>query len=303
VTAYLARRTLQSLAVLVLLTLIVFVLLRQTPGAARAAVLGGAAHRTFLLEYLSWLGQVLHGNLGFAYSRGQSVASLLAASLPRTLALTVTATVIALVVALPLGLVQAARRNSLTDHTLRGLTLLCYGTPAFVLGSVLILVFALRLHMFGAQGPQAAGFWGVVTDWRDLTLPVATLSLVTIALFTRYMRASALDSLAEEYVEAARARGAGERRVLVTHVLRNSLVPVVTLVGLSIPQIVGGAVVVESLFNIQGMGWQIWQAAQNHDFPVTLGFTLVIGVGAVIGSLLADVSHALLDPRVRDAQR
>jgi peptide/nickel transport system permease protein len=303
VTTYLVHRALQAVAVLILVTLIVFVLLWQTPGGARAAVLGiGGAHRTFLLEYLTWLGQVLHGNLGFSASRGQSVASLLAASLPRTLALMVTSTVIALLVAVPLGIVQAARRNMVTDHALRGLTLLFYGMPTFVLGSVLILVFALRLHMFGAEGPQATGFWGVITDWRDMTLPVATLSLVTIALFARYMRASALDSLAEEYVEAARARGAGERRVLARHVLRNSLVPVVTLVGLSIPQIIGGAVVVESLFNIQGMGWQIWQAAQNHDFPVTLGFTLIIGVGAVLGSLLADVGHALLDPRVRIAQ-
>jgi peptide/nickel transport system permease protein len=303
VTAYLARRALQSVVVLVLVTFIVFVLLRQTPGGSRAAVLGlGGAHRAFLLQYLTWLGQVLHGNLGYAYAQNQSVASLLAASLPRTLALTVTATVIALLVALPLGLIQAARRNTVTDHALRGLTLLFYAMPAFVLGSVLILVFALRLHVFGPEGPQVAGFWGAIADWRAMTLPVATLALLTIALFARYMRSSALDSLAEEYVEAARSRGAGEGRVLARHVLRNSLVPVVTLVGLSIPQIVGGAVVVESLFNIQGMGWQIWQAAQNHDFPVTLGFTLVIGVGAVVGSLLADVGHALLDPRVRNAQ-
>ena len=108
---------------------------------------------------------------------------------------------------------------------------------------------------------------------------------MTIAIFARYMRSAALDSLGQDYVEAARARGAGQRRVLVMHVLRNSLVPVVTLVGLSFPQIIGGALVVESLFNIQGMGWQIWQAAQNHDFPVMLGFTLVIGVAAAVGSL------------------
>src|SRR5262249_60409866 len=106
-------------------------------------------------------------------------------------------------------------------------------------------------------------------------------------------------SLGEDYVEAARARGAGEPRVLTAHVLRNSLVPVVTLIGLSVPQIMGGALVVESLFNIQGVGWQIWQAAQQHDFPVTLGFSLVIAIGAVIGSLLADVGYAMLNPRVR----
>jgi peptide/nickel transport system permease protein len=302
-TSYLVRRALQAVLVLVLVTLIVFGLLRLTPGGAQAAALGSAAaHQTFLVEYLSWLGQVLHGNLGFDNAGNISVSALLAASLPRTLALTVTSTVIALVVALPVGMIQAARRRTATDHTLRGLTLLFYGMPAFVLGSVLILVFAIRLHMFGAEGPQAPGFLGVITDWQDLTLPVATLSLVTVAVFARYMRSSAVNSLAQDYAEAARARGAGQQRVLIGHVLRNSLIPVVTLVGLSLPQIVGGAVVVESLFNIHGVGWQIWQAAQNHNFPVTLGFALVIGVAAVVGSLLADICHAVLDPRVRDAQ-
>jgi peptide/nickel transport system permease protein len=302
VTAYLARRALQALVVVLLVTLVVFLLLRLTPGGAQAAALGtSTSHEDFLLEYLSWLGQVLHGNLGYSTADNASVGSLLAASLPRTLALTVTSTLIALIIGVPLGLLQAARGGRVTDHGLRGLTMLFYGMPAFVLGLVLILVFAIRLHAFGAEGPQAAGFFGFISDWRDLTLPVATLSLVTIALFARYMRASALDSLAQDYVEASRARGAGDSRVLASHVLRNSLVPVVTLVGLSLPQIVGGAVLVESVFNIQGMGWQIWRAALDHDFPVTLGFTLVIAVGAVVGSMLADVAHALLDPRVRDA--
>ncbi len=302
-TAYLARRLLQAVAVVLLVTLIVFALLRLAPGAAAADVLGtGSAHQQFLLQYLTWLGRVLEGNLGYSRARNESVSYLLAASLPRTLALTGISTLIALAVAVPLGLLQAVRRSRAADHVLRGLTYLFYGMPTFVLGALLVLFFAVDHHIFGAEGPQAPGILGVVTDVRDLTLPVLTLTLVTIAIFARYMRSSALDSLAQEYVEAARARGAGQRRVLTAHVLRNSLVPVVTLVGLSFPQIVGGAVVVESLFNIQGMGWQIWQAVLNHDFAVTLGFTLVIGVGAVIGSLLADIGYAVLDPRVRYVQ-
>jgi len=302
-TAYLGRRLLQSVAVVLLVTLIVFGLLRLAPGAAAADVLGtGSAHQQFLLQYLTWLGQILHGNLGYSRARNESVADLLAASLPRTLALTAISTLIALAVAVPLGLLQAVQRSRAADHLLRGLTYLFYGMPTFVLGAVLVLFFAVDHHVFGAEGPQAPGIVGVITDVRDLTLPVLTLTLVTIAIFARYMRSSALDSLAEEYVEAARARGASQRRVLTAHVLRNSLVPVVTLVGLSFPQIVGGAVVVESLFNIQGMGWQIWQAVLNHDFAVTLGFTLVIGVGAVFGSLLADIGYAVLDPRVRYVQ-
>jgi peptide/nickel transport system permease protein len=303
VTAYLARRFLQAVAVVLLVTLIVFGLLRLAPGGATADVLGtGSVHQQFLLQYLTWLGRVLQGNLGYSRVRNETVTYLLAASLPRTPALTGIATLIALAVAIPLGLLQAVHRGRAADQALRGLTYLFYGMPTFVLGALLVLFFAVDNHVFGAEGPQAPGIVGVITDGRDLTLPVLTLALVTIAIFARYMRSSAVDSLAHEYVEAARARGAGQRRVLATHVLRNSLVPVVTLVGLSFPQIIGGAVVVESLFNIQGMGWQVWQAVLNHDFPVTLGFTLVIGVGAVLGSLLADIGYAVLDPRVRYGQ-
>jgi len=302
VTVYLIRRAIQAVVVVVLVTFIVYFLLWLTPGGARAAEFGsGSAGEPFIVQYLNWLGRVVHGNLGFSVRHNEPVATLLAASLPRTLALTVTSTLIALIVAIPAGILQAARRGSGTDHSVRGLTFLFYGMPPFVLGSVLILVFAVRLHMFGAEGPQADGFVNVITDWRDLTLPVLTLALGTVAIFARYMRSAAGDSLGEDYVEAARARGAGERRVLRVHVLRNSLVPVVTLIGLSVPQIMGGALVVESLFNIQGVGWQIWQAAQQHDFPVTLGFSLVIAIGAVVGSLLADLGYVLLNPRVRYA--
>lgn len=302
-TAYLARRVLQAAGVVLLVTLIVFALLSLAPGRALTAVLGpGAAHRQFLLAYLTWLSHVLQGNLGFSTRLNVSVGSLLATSLPRTVVLTGVSTVLAVLIAIPVGLLQAVRRNTATDHVLRGLTFLFYGMPAVVLGSVLVLFLAVDLHVFGAEGPQTTSVIGIVTDVRDMTLPVCTLTLVTVAVFARYMRSSALDSLAQEYVEAARARGAGERRVLIAHVLRNSLVPIVTLLGLSLPQIVGGAVLVEGLFNIQGMGWQIWQAALRQDVPVTLGFTLVIGVAAAVGSLLADVAYAVLDPRVRHAQ-
>ncbi len=293
---------LQAIAVVILVTLIVFTLLELAPGPDRAAVVGTAAHSQFLVQYLSWLGQVLHGNLGVVSAGGESVAALLATSLPRTLILVGFSTLIALAVAIPAGIFQAARPSSVTGHGLRVLTYVFYSMPAFVLGSVLILFLGVGARWFGAEGPQYAGLGQVITDWRDLTLPVLTLALGTIAIFARYMRSAAADSLDEEYVEAARARGADERRVLLRHVLRNSLVPVVTLLGLSIPQILGGALVVESLFNFPGVGFQIWQAAQNHNVPVILGFTLVFGVGAAIGSLLADIAYALLDPRVRYAR-
>lgn len=312
-TTYLIRRVLQAALVLVLVSVLVFGLLWLLPGGPQHAMLGGAGSGAQLarlrrdygfgnpavLEYLAWLGQVLHGNLGYSYTENASVGSLLAASLPRTLALTVTATAIGAAVAIPLGLLQAVRRDSAADRLARGLTYVGYGMPSFFLGSILILLFAVRWHWFGAEGPQAPGIAGVLTDWRDLTLPVLTLAVVTVAVFARYVRSAAIDSLGHEYVRTARAIGADRRRVLSRHVLRNSLIPVITLAGLSIPRILAGALVVESLFNIQGVGWRLWQAAQKDDFPVLLGFILVIGAGAVIGSLVADVGYTIADPRVR----
>ncbi len=299
---YLIRRVLQAAATTVLVTLIVYLLLRLAPGSTARSLTGTAGPGIPVLgQYLGWLGQVLGGNLGVSVERNATVAGMLASSLPRTLVLAVIATAIALAVSIPLGLLQAIRRNSAADHVVTGLTFLFYGTPSFVLGSVLVVTLADQLRLFGAEGPQAPGIAGVITDWRDLTLPVLTLALLLIALFTRYLRAAALDSLAEDYVRAARAKGAGDRQVLTGHVLRNSLIPVVTLVGMSIPQILGGTLVTESVFNIQGVGWQFWQAAQNSDYPVLLGFALVLGVLTVLGSLAADLCYAALDPRIRYA--
>jgi peptide/nickel transport system permease protein len=133
----------------------------------------------------------------------------------------------------------------------------------------------------------------------NLVLPVATLTLVTVALFSRYMRSASLDNLAEDYVRTAKAKGASILRVLFRHVLPNSLLPVITLVGLSLPGILGGALIVESLFNYPGMGLLFWNAAQTEDFPVMLGTTLVVGLGVVLGSLLADILYGVADPRVR----
>jgi peptide/nickel transport system permease protein len=313
VITYLVRRVFQSAVVLVLVSLIVFGFRWLLPGGPERALLGvsptaagaSALRHDYglgspaILQYLAWLDQVLHGNLGYSTVQNASVGSLLAASLPRTLALTLAATALAVIIAVPVGLVQALGRDSVLDRVLRGLTYIGYGMPSFFLGSILILVFAVRLHIFGAEGPQAPGIAGVLEDWRDLTLPVLTLAIFTGAIFARYARAAAIASLSSDYVRTARGAGAGRGRVITRHVLRNSLIPVITLAGLSLPQIIGGALIVESLFNIEGVGWRLWQAALKHDFPVLLGFILVIGIGAVAGSLLADIGYMIADPRVR----
>ena len=311
--AFLVRRVLQAAVALVLISMLVFGFLWLLPGGPQQAILAaagsgaplGALRRDYgigspvVVEYLHWLGQVAHGNLGYSYVENASVGSLLATSLPRTLALTLTATAIGMAVAIPAGLTQAVRRDTAGDRLARALSYIGYGMPSFFLGAILILIFAVRLHWLGAEGPQASGIVGVLTDWRDMTLPVLTLAVVTVATFSRYVRTAAVDSLGHDYVRTARAGGSGPRGVLRRHVLRNSLIPVISLAGMSIPRILAGALVVESLFNIQGMGWRLWQAAQQRDFPVLIGFILVIGAGAVVGSLLADACYMIADPRVR----
>ena len=245
---YLIRRVFQAVVVVVLVTVVVFCFRWLLPGGNSLGLPGG--HGPAVVQYLTWLGQALRGNLGFSLQQGNTVAALLADSLPRTLVLTLTATLLAIVVGVPVGFGQALHRDKATDVVVRGLTYLGYGMPAFFLGSILIFVFAVKLRWFGAEGPQVSGIAGIVSDWRDLTLPVLTLAIFTGAVFARYARAAAVDALASDYVRTARGVGAGPWRVIAGHVLRNSLIPVITLAGLSLPQIFGGALVVESLFNI-----------------------------------------------------
>jgi len=310
-TAYLIRRTLHALIVLFGVSLIVFVLLHLLPGGPARASLGVRANPSSIkafnaeyglnqplpIQYVEWISQVIRGNLGFSYKLNQSVNSLLIENIPRTLVLTGSATLLAIGVAVPLGALQAVRRNSAADYVVTGFALIFYSMPSFFLGLVLIIVFSDVLPIFPPTGPTATA--PLLTQLPNLVLPVATLTLITVALFSRYMRSSALENLAEDYVRTAKAKGASILRVLFRHVIPNALLPVITLVGLSVPGILGGALIVESLFNYPGMGLLFWNAAQTEDFPTMLGTILVVGLAVVLGSLLADIFYGVADPRVR----
>jgi peptide/nickel transport system permease protein len=314
--AFFIRRILAAAVVVLLVTVITFVLLRLIPGNPAVAILGPSAYRNpaalaafnaeygfdkpWFTQYLIWLGHLLQGNLGYSYKLDQSVASLLGERLPKTVILVGFSTILALVIAVPVGLWQAVRRNKPVDYTFTALSFLFYAAPTFFVGTVLILVFSVKLGWFGPEAPQG-GVANDLTDWRDLTLPVVTLALVTIALFSRYMRSSVLDNITEDYVRTARAKGASSRRVLWRHVMRNSLIPIATLLGLSIPGILSGALITESVFNYPGMGFLFYQSAQSQDYPTLLGFVIVVAIATVVGSLLADIAYAVLDPRVRYA--
>ena len=301
---------------MLLVTMITFILLRAIPGNVAVAILGPAAYRNpaavaqfnaqygfdqpWFRQYLLWLGHLLQGDLGFSWTLDQSVSSLLANRLPKTIILVGSSTIIALLIAVPVGLWQAVRRNKEVDYLFTAVSFLFYAAPTFFVGTVLILVFSVKLGWFGPEAPQG-GTWNDLTDWRDMVLPVTTLALVSIALFSRYMRSSVLDNITEDYVRTARAKGASGKRVLWRHVMRNSLIPIATLLGLSIPGIISGALITESVFNYPGMGYLFYQSAQKQDYPVMLGFIIVVAIATVAGSLLADIAYAVLDPRVRYA--
>jgi peptide/nickel transport system permease protein len=314
-TAYIIRRIGQAIVVVIGVTILVFITIHLIPGGPARAILGPratqAAIRTFIdqngynrplfVQYLSYINQLLHGNLGYSNYYNQTVNSLLAQDLPKTLVLVGCSLVIALLVAIPVGILQAVRRNKPVDYVLTGVSFVGYAMPTFWVGLLLILAFSVKLPLFPSEGPQGATVASVLSQPRAMVLPVATLSIITIAQYSRFMRAAAIDNLVEEYVRTARSKGLTERRILLKHILRNSVMPIITLIGLNLPFLVSGAVITETVFNYPGMGLLFWNAAQYHDYPTLLGFTVVVAAVTVVGSLLADILYAAVDPRVRYA--
>ena len=310
---YTLRRLGQAAIVVLGVTVLVFLLEHLIPGSLARAILGPRASgveiaafnrangldRPVVAQYLTFLSHLLHGNLGYSYRLNQSVDSLVVHQLPNDLILVGIALALALLIAIPLGVAQAVRRNRALDHVATGAAFLLYSMPSYWLGLLLIAGLTISFHVFPAEAPQAAAAGGVLADPRALVLPVVTLTLVNVALFSRYMRSAAVDTLAQEYVRVARSKGLPARVILTRHVLRNSLVPVVTLLGLSIPAVLTTGLVVEYVFNFPGLGLTYFNAAVNADYPVELGITVLVGIATVLGSLLADLAYAVLDPRVR----
>jgi peptide/nickel transport system permease protein len=312
-TTYLVRRCGQALIVVIGVTIIVFLIIHVLPGGPAKGLLGPRAtprqvehfivengyNRPLYVQYVSYIGRVLQGNLGYSYHYNQTVTSLLSEDLPKSALLIGLSYVVAILIGIPLGLLQAVRRNKLADYVGTAAAFVGYSMPVFWLGILLILLFSVQFGWLPSEGPQGATVGAVLKDPQGLVLPVATLAIGTIALFSRYMRSSALENLVQDYVRTARAKGVPELRILSRHLLRNSVTPIITLLGLSLPAVLSGAVVVESVFNYPGMGLLFWNAATTHDFPLLLGFTLVVAVATVFGSLVADLLYAVADPRVR----
>ena len=293
--------------------ILTFILIHMVPGSAARAVLGVKAtsariaifnaayglNRPLYVQFGDYVDQVLHGNLGDSYMTQQPVLTEIIQRLPGDVLLLGVSTVLALLIAIPMGIYQAVRRNRPSDHLLDGVSFTLYSMPDFFFAIMLIAIFSVQLRILPPEAPSAQSLTGMLADPRALVLPILTLTLISVAGFSRYMRAAAIDVLAQDYLRTARATGASERLVLFRHVVRNSILPIVTLVGLSFPGVVSGAVIAEEVFNFQGMGLLFFQAATEHDFPVLLGCTLIIGVATVVGNLAADFAYGILDPRTR----
>jgi len=313
VIGFIVRRLLQSIVVVLIVTLIVFLLIHFLfPEGPARAILGPRASQAVVaqfnkengfdnplpIQYLILLRDWVTLNFGFSYRQNQSVASLLAERMPKTLVLLGLSTLLTLIIAIPVGIYQAVRRNKLFDYVATALTFVGYAAPVFFVAIVAIVIFSQYLGWFPAEAPQGSGIAPMFTQFGAMVLPIATLAVITICSFSRYMRSSVLDNLNQDYVRTAYAKGASPTRVLTRHILRNALIPIVTLLGLSLPSIFAGALITESVFNFPGMGLLFWTAAQTQDYPVEYSIVIITAFATVIGNLLADIGLSVIDPRV-----
>ncbi len=304
---YAARRLLLMLPVLFGVTLLVFLLFHLTPGDPVRAILGQEAQglsaedierlrhqlgldRPWHVQYLDFLGRAVQGDLGRTFRGERPVAGEIAARFPTTLRLTVISLTAAGLVGVPLGVIAAVRRNRWADHLVTLLALLGVSMPTFWVGIMLMQLFALELRILPPSGTGT---------WRHMVLPSATVALASIAFIARMTRSSLIEALREDYVRTARAKGVAERRVVFRHALRNAFIPVLTTLGLEFGSLLGGAVVVESVFSLPGIGRLTVEAIKSRDLPLIQGTILFVAVVFSLVNLIVDLGYAGLDPRIR----
>jgi peptide/nickel transport system permease protein len=309
VLKYVLLRLAQSVPTLIAITLAGFLLIHLVPGDPARIILGPRATErsvaalrhsygldaSLTTQYARFLRGAVHLDFGQSFSNHSSVASVILARLGPSAMLIGYSMVIALALAVPLAVLAAVKQDHAPDHVIRVIGMAVFAMPPFWLGLVLVLTFGLELGLLPTSG-YGDGFAGHV---RSLTLPALTTGLVAAPWFLRSLRASTIEALRSGYVEAARARGLSERRVLSRHVLRIALLPTVTVVGLSVGYLVSANVVVENVFGIPGLGSLMVSAVGSRDFPLIQGLVVILGVAVVLVNLATDLAYALIDPRVR----
>lgn len=310
--AFLLRRLLATIPVLLVVAVLVFLMLRLTPGDPAAVLAGDAASpeqiaqirttlgldRSIPEQFVIWFGHLLTGDLGESYYYKTSVTALIAQRLEPTVSLALVTIVIAVMVAVPLGVLAAWRFGGWFDRVLMGFSVLGFSVPVFILAYLLIWLVSLKLGLLPVQGykrlADGVGPWAL-----HLVLPAITLSVIYIALIARVTRASVLETLGEDYIRTARAKGLAESRVLVRHALANAAVPIATVIGIGIALLIGGVVVTESVYAIPGLGRLTVDAVLARDFPTIQGVILFFSFIYVAINLLVDLSYVFFDPRIR----
>ncbi len=308
-TTYIIRRLLQSIIVVIGVTLLVYMILFQTGDPtflsvspdATADEIARVRHqlgydRPWFVQYGDFLGGLVRGDLGTSLRQQRPVFDIVTEKLPATLELTVAALALALVVAIPAGIVSATRRNSIWDNLAMLGALAGQSMPVFFLGIMLLYIFGGQLGWFPIGGKGQGGF---IDELRHLVLPAVALGSVSMARNTRLMRSNLLEVLSQDYIRTAKAKGLKEYRVVLGHALKNSLIPVITIIGLDFSVLLGGAVVTETVFAWPGVGSMAVKAIGQRDFPVVVGSVTILSLLFVFINLLVDLTYGYLDPRIR----
>ena len=314
---FLVRRILLGILVLFLTVTLVFALFYVYPSDVARNLAGRQAtpetvalikarlglDQPIYVQYWRYLVNLLHGNLGYDYYHNVPVTQIVAAALPKTLSIALGASIIWLVLGVLNGVISAVRPRSVVDRTLTVFSLFFYSLPTFVLGLTLLYFFYFKLTIAGITFFPPGGYVNLTdnpgTWFRSLVLPWMTLALVSAALYTRLTRGSLLDVLGEDYIRTARAKGLTERRVVYRHGLRSALTPIVTQFGIDLGVLVGGVVVTESVFGIDGMGFEAVRAINDQNSPVIIGIVIIAAGAVVVANIVVDLLYGVLDPRVR----
>jgi peptide/nickel transport system permease protein len=309
---YLVRRVLAAVPVMGVVALFVFLLLRLTPGDPAAILAGDNAtperleriraslglNEPLYVQFFTWIDRLLHGDLGVSLISNVPVMHMISNRIEPTISIALSTIVVSILIAVPLGVIAAWKRGTWIDRVVMGLSVVGFSVPVFVIGYVLIQVFAIDLRWFPVQGFRSfsKGFGPFL---ERLVLPTLALSFIYVALIARMTRAAMLDVLDEDYVRTARAKGIAESGVLLRHALRNAAVPVITVIGTGFALLISGVVVTESVFNLPGIGRLTVDAVLARDYPVIQAMILLTSGIYVAINLLIDVAYTLLDPRIR----
>jgi len=309
---FMLRRVLATIPVMLMVAVIVFAILRLTPGDPAAIIAGETAtpeqlaqirqlmglDQPIYTQFFLWIGRLLHGDLGTSLLSGTAVSSMIADRMGPSVALCLTTITLSVLVALPLGILAAWRRGKLLDRAVMAFSVAGFSVPVFVSGYALILLFSIRLGWLPVQGykPLSAG---LLPFARSLVLPTLALSTVYVALIARIARTSIIEVMGEDFIRTARAKGRGEAGVLLGHALRNAAVPIVTIVGVGVALLLGGVVVTESVFNLPGLGRLVVESVLARDYPVIQALILLFAFVYVLINLVVDTLYTVFDPRIR----